>query len=138
MFDFRTSDMDLEAALVEGRIYLGYQAWRAGRKEEAQKLLSQVNDPYASYFEGLIFKELAEEELRRQGFEYRASANVLLNKSRDALYATQDRLRGPGLDRFHPLNQRIAELIEKVVVLVFPFYQVFPFCQVFIFCFSFW
>lgn len=47
-------------------------------------------------------------------YESRSAANILLNKSRDAFYITLDRLRSPGMERFHPLDQKLAEVIEKV------------------------
>lgn len=59
---------------------------------------------------------MAEEELRKGAtmYESRSAANILLNKSRDAFYITLDRLRSPGMERFHPLDQKLAEVIEKV------------------------
>lgn len=59
---------------------------------------------------------MAEDELRKGAtmYEARSAANVLLNKSRDAFYITLDRLRSPGMERFHPLDQKLAEVIEKV------------------------
>ncbi len=90
--------------------------WRSGRREEALRLLQAISDPFASYYQGLLFKEMAEEELRKGAtmYESRSAANVLLNKSRDAFYITLDRLRSPGMERFHPLDQKLAEVIEKV------------------------
>ena len=90
--------------------------WRAGRKEEAQRVLHTSTDPYASYYHGLILKELAEEELHKgiNVYESRSAANILLNKSKDSLYVTLDRLRSPKLDRFHPLDRKLAEIIERV------------------------
>lgn len=59
---------------------------------------------------------MAEEELRKGAtvYESRSAANVLLNRSRDSFYMTLDRLRSPGMDRFHPLDHKLAEVIEKV------------------------
>ena len=90
--------------------------WRSGRREEAQRLLQAIIDPYASYYQGLLFKEMAEEELRKGAtvYESRSAANVLLNKSKDAFYITLDRLRSPGMERFHPLDQKLTDVIEKV------------------------
>ena len=116
MFEFRSTDRDIDDFVQEAKLFTGYQLWRAGRHEEAQRLLQSVSDPYASYYQGLLFKEMAEEELRKGAtmYESRSAANVLLNKSRDAFYITLDRLRSPGMDRFHPLDQKLAEVIEKV------------------------
>lgn len=59
---------------------------------------------------------MAEEELRKGAtvYESRSAANILLNKSKDALFITLDRLRSPGMERFHPLDQKLAEVMEKV------------------------
>lgn len=116
LFEFRSTDCDLDDLIREGKLYSGYQMWRAGRREEAQRLLQTITDPYASYYQGLLFKEMAEEELCKGAtvFESRSAANVLLNKSRDSLYITLDRLRSPGIERFHPLDQKLADTIEKV------------------------
>lgn len=90
--------------------------WRAGRKEEAQRVLNTSTDPYASYYHGLILKELAEEELRKDVgvYESRSAANLLLNKSKDSLFVTLDRLRSPKIVGFHPLDRKLAEVIERV------------------------
>lgn len=116
LFEYRTTDVDIDELITEAKLFTGYQLWRSGRREEAQRLLQSISDPYASYYQGLLFKEMAEEELRKgvTVYESRSAANVLLHKSRDAFYITLDRLRSPGMDRFHPLDQKLAEVIEKV------------------------
>ena len=114
LFDFRSVDLDVDVLSSEARLYTGYHAWRSGRKEDAQRLLQATSDPYSSYYQALIFKESAEEEQRLGTFESRSAANVLLNRCRDALYLTLDRLRSPGMDRFHPLDQKLSQLIEKI------------------------
>lgn len=116
LFEFRSTDADIDGLIQEARLFTGYQLWRSGRREEAQRLLQAIQDPFASYYQGLLFKEMADEELRKGAtmYESRSAANVLLNKSRDAFYITLDRLRSPGMERFHPLDQKLAEVIEKV------------------------
>ncbi len=106
----------MDSLIQEAKLYTGYQTWRLGRREEALRLLQSIVDPFASYYQGLLFKEMAEEELRKGAtvYESRSAANVLLNKSRDAFYLTLDRLRSPGMERFHPLDQKLSEVIEKV------------------------
>ena len=116
LFEFRSTDADIDGLLQEAKLFTGYQLWRSGRREEAQRLLQTISDPFSSYYQGLLFKEMAEEEMRKGATKYesRSAANILLNKSRDALYITLDRLRSPGMERFHPLDQKLAEVIEKV------------------------
>ena len=106
----------MDAIIKEAKLFTGYHLWRSGRREEGNRELQSISDPYASYYQGLLFKEMADEELRKGAtvYESRSAANVLLNKSRDAFYLTLDRLRSPGMERFHPLDQKLAEVIERV------------------------
>nr|CAG4642549.1 EOG090X078K [Evadne anonyx] len=116
LFEFRSGDVEMDVLFNEAKLFTGYHMWRAGRKEEAQRTLHTSTDPYASYYHGLILKELAEEELRKgvSLYESRSAANMLLNKAKDSLYVTLDRLRSPRIDRFHPLDRKLAEVIERV------------------------
>ena len=95
LFEFRSVDLDVYSLVNEGKLFTGYQMWRSGKKDEAHRLLQGAVDPYASYYKGLIYKESAEVELRKATniYESRSTANVLLNKARDSLYVTPDRLR---------------------------------------------
>lgn len=106
----------MDGLAQEAKLFAGFQAWRNGRREEAQRLFQSVTDPFASYYQGLLYEEMAEEELRKGGsvYESRSAANILLNKAKDAFFKTLDRLRSPGMERFHPLDQRLAEVMERV------------------------
>ena len=106
----------MDTLFQEAKLFTGYHLWRSGRRADGNRELQSITDPYASYYQGLLFKEMAEEELRKGAtvYESRSAANVLLNKSRDSFYITLDRLRCPGMERFHPLDQKLAEAIERV------------------------
>jgi len=59
LFDYRDADADPTALAAEGRLFVGYHAWRAGRPQEALRLLEQVPaEPYAAFYTALIYKVL--------------------------------------------------------------------------------
>ncbi|KAK8724994.1 hypothetical protein OTU49_011020 [Cherax quadricarinatus] len=57
---------------------------------------------------------LTEGNLESLTSEIRSQHTILLTQARDTLYLTLDRLRMPGVDRFHPLNTKLSQQLEDV------------------------
>ncbi|KAK4319922.1 hypothetical protein Pmani_009183 [Petrolisthes manimaculis] len=99
----------------EGKFFLATRLVQAGRQQEAIQALAELKRPEASFQRAMLYKEQAQAVLSdSSGDGSRSQQITLLTQARDTLYLTLDRLRMPGVDRFHPLNTKLSQQLEDV------------------------
>lgn len=121
LFDYKTKDMTLKEVLTHidsGKLFIASQLMKQKEHEKALQLLEHLKDPYASYYQAIIYKAMAEEQLNQNKnnvtLQMQNQYIILLTKARDCLYLTLDRLRDPSVDRKHVLNTKLGNEIEEV------------------------
>ncbi|XP_076322044.1 E3 SUMO-protein ligase RanBP2-like [Tachypleus tridentatus] len=125
------SSEEVSALQEEGRLFLACRAMNDGCYNEAVKEFSSLKSAYASFYLAQVkaricyksnntscesLKKLSEQELGcspRQNISTTVWNNYisLLNRTRDALYLTMDRIRG---DKYHSLNAELDMMLEEV------------------------
>ncbi|XP_013778960.1 E3 SUMO-protein ligase RanBP2-like isoform X2 [Limulus polyphemus] len=110
------SSEEVSALQEEGRLFLACRAMNDGHYNEAAEAFSSLKSAYASFYLAQSLKKLSEQELgcsSRQNVSITIWNNYisLLNRTRDALYLTMDRIRG---DRYHSLNAELDIMLEEV------------------------
>ncbi|XP_069959256.1 E3 SUMO-protein ligase RanBP2 isoform X4 [Cherax quadricarinatus] len=103
----------------EGKYFLAMRLVHSGKQQEAIQALGELKSPEASFQRAMLYKEranamLTEGNLESLTSEIRSQHTILLTQARDTLYLTLDRLRMPGVDRFHPLNTKLSQQLEDV------------------------
>lgn len=118
LFAYKTKEMtlrDVNIYIDSGKLFIASQLMKQKEHEKALKLLEQLKDPYATYYQANIYKAIAEEqESENMTTQMRTQYLILLTKARDSLYLTLDRLRDPSVDRKHPLNTKLGQEIEEI------------------------
>ncbi|KAJ1528544.1 hypothetical protein ONE63_006950 [Megalurothrips usitatus] len=110
---------DVRLLLEEGRFFMACRLMKEEKYEEAIEVFQGLKNPYASFYEGLMYKKLADAERESLGSEkattdIKSNYVILLQKSLSALHLTLDRLRSPQNAGNHPLNAELEQHIEEV------------------------
>lgn len=100
LFEFKTKKMTPAEILLhidEGRLFNGMQFMKKKEYEKAISLFESIQNPYASFYQALIYKTMADEQVNQNKenvtSEMRSQRVILLSKARDCFYLTLDRLR---------------------------------------------
>lgn len=120
MFDHKPKEMsqsEIHRHIEHGKLFLARQLMKQKDYEKALTTFEALKDPYASFYQGQIYKAMAEEQSNDADenvtSQMRNQQLILLTKARDAFYLTLDRLREPAVDANHPLNAELALEIER-------------------------
>ncbi|XP_050685892.1 E3 SUMO-protein ligase RanBP2-like isoform X2 [Eriocheir sinensis] len=113
------SDEERSKVEEEGKFFLALRLVQAGRQQDAIQALGELKSPEAAFQRAMLYNEQAQAIVGEGGLEAatpeaRAQQASLLTQARDTLYLTLDRLRMPGVDRFHPLNTKLSQQLEDV------------------------
>lgn len=121
MFEYKSKEMSLNeiyAHIHSAKLFLATQLMKQKEHEKVLHMLEHLKDPYASFYQAQIYKSMAEDYILQNKdhvtLEMQNHHVILLNKAKDSLYLTLDRLREPSIDRNHPLNTKLANEIEKI------------------------
>lgn len=121
LFDYKAKELtlsDIQMNMDKAKLFLATQQMKRKDYERALQTFEGLKDPYASYYQGLIYKnmaaELANQNKDNMTTQLQNQHSILLTKARDCFYLTLDRLRDPSVDRKHPLNAQLGEEIEKI------------------------
>lgn len=103
----------------EGKFFRAMRLIGSGKTQEAIQALADLKSPEASFHRANLYKKQSEDLLGGSNFEsvspeVRSQYTILLTQARDTLYLTLDRLRMPGVDRFHSLNTKLNQELEEV------------------------
>ncbi|CAL4133606.1 unnamed protein product, partial [Meganyctiphanes norvegica] len=103
----------------EGKFFRAMRLIGSGKSQEAIQALADLKSPEASFHRAKLYKKQSEEVLGGSSFEsvsseVRSRYTILLTQARDTLYLTLDRLRMPGVDRFHSLNTQLNQELGEV------------------------
>ncbi|KAK8396428.1 hypothetical protein O3P69_005465 [Scylla paramamosain] len=103
----------------EGKFFLAMRLVQAGKQQDAIQALGELKSPEAAFQRAMLYNEQAQAVVSEGGVESatpeaRAQQASLLTQARDTLYLTLDRLRMPGVDRYHPLNAKLSQQLEDV------------------------
>ncbi|KAJ3660264.1 hypothetical protein Zmor_004720 [Zophobas morio] len=120
-FDHRSKEMALTEVcgyIETGKLFSGTQLMKKKDYEKALRVFEALRDPYASFYQAQIYKQLADQQTSQSKenvtSEMRSQYIILLSRARDCLYLTLDRLREPSVDQKHPLNEQLGTEIEKI------------------------
>ncbi|XP_051162746.1 E3 SUMO-protein ligase RanBP2-like [Leptopilina boulardi] len=122
LFDYQGKDMnrsELTKAMEEGQLILVQRYVRNKEYERAIDSLQILKCPEASFEQGKIYKQLADDLvncLSKESLtsETRSQHGILLTKARSCFYLTLDRLRSPEVDTKHPLNSELVTYIADI------------------------
>lgn len=121
MFEYKTKEMpqnEIYAHIDSAKLFLATQLLKQKEYEKALPMLEHLKDPFASYYQAQVYKNMAEDYMHQNKdhitVEMQNQYIIFLNKAKDSLYLTLDRLREPSVDRNHPLNTKLAHEIEKI------------------------
>lgn len=110
------SSEEITKLIEEGHLYLACQEMNAGKLDEAVSIFNKLTSPFASYYMALALKRSALQQVEGKSmrdidaktWNIRTS---LLNRAKEAMYLTMDRLKG---DKSHPLNKDLCIEIEDI------------------------
>ncbi|XP_039296203.1 E3 SUMO-protein ligase RanBP2 isoform X2 [Nilaparvata lugens] len=125
LFDYQREEVDsttLATLIEEGNLFVARQLMANEEYEEAVEAFKSLRSPYASYHTAEVYLKLASDAATADSvlslhtsesgnIDNRAKQTALLEKARDALYVTRDRLH---TDLQHPLHRVLAERIRVV------------------------
>ncbi|XP_014235888.1 ranBP2-like and GRIP domain-containing protein 3 [Trichogramma pretiosum] len=122
LFDYtgkEMNNMEITEAIEEGKLLLVQKLVKDKLYEQAIEALQSLKCPEASFEQGQIYKQLAEEsidntEIESMSSEIRTQYIIILSKARNCFYLTLDRLRSPNADPKHPLNAELCNYITEV------------------------
>jgi len=122
MFRFEGDELsrtDIKTLLEEGRFFMACRLMRVEQHEEAAQAFNQLKSPYASFYQALMYKKMADTvigDVKNENItsEMRSNHSILLLKARSALHLTLDRLRAPHMHPNHPLNAELAQYLDDV------------------------
>ncbi|KAK3932811.1 E3 SUMO-protein ligase RanBP2 [Frankliniella fusca] len=126
LFSFGGRDLtmsEVRQLLEEGRFFMACRLMKEEKYDKAIESLKDLKSPHASYYEGLIYKKLADAERESlNGDKINADSKfiILLQKSRSAFYLTLDRLRSPQNAGSSPLDGELEKHLEEVESLLSP------------------
>lgn len=110
---------DVRQLLEEGRFFMACRLMKEEKYDKAIEALQDLKSPYASYYEGLIYKKLADAEQEllsgdTMNPDIKSYYVILLQKSRTAFYLTLDRLRSPQNSGVTLLDGELERHLEEV------------------------
>lgn len=110
------SSEEITKLIEEGHLYLACQEMNAGKLDEAVSIFSKLTSPFASYYMALALKRSAVQQVEGKSMrDIDADTwNVrtyFLNRAKEAMYLTMDRLKG---DKTHPLNKDLCVEVEDL------------------------
>ncbi|KAL0279441.1 UNVERIFIED_CONTAM: hypothetical protein PYX00_000995 [Menopon gallinae] len=121
LFDYRGKELtpnEVKNYLEDGRLFLACRLMKQGMHEQAIEKFSALKSSYATYYQGLIYKQMAMDVVNQRPesitSENRSQHVILLTRARDAFFLTLERLRNPGVDYDHPLNSQIHTHLEEI------------------------
>ncbi|XP_034238546.1 E3 SUMO-protein ligase RanBP2-like isoform X2 [Thrips palmi] len=122
MFVYGGKDLtpsEIKMLLEEGRFFMACRLMKEDKYEEAIEAFQDLKNPYASFYEGLMYKKLADAELmslpnENVSSEMKSKYIILLQKSLSALHLTLDRLRSPQNAGNHPLSLELEQHLQEV------------------------
>lgn len=130
LFNYKDKEMALNEIcghLEAGKLFLASLLMKKKEYEKSLRLLEGLKDPYASFQQAQIYKQMADQQTNQSKenvtSEMRSQNIILLSRARDCLYLTLDRLREPSVDPKHPLNTQLGteiEIIERLLSRIDP------------------
>ncbi|CAG9840154.1 unnamed protein product [Diabrotica balteata] len=122
LFQLKSNEVTASEAstfIEKGLLFIGTQLMKKKDHDQALAIFEQLKDPYASFYQFEIYRQIADKKINGNkiesiGSEEKREVTVFLTKARDCLYLTLDRLRGSTVDPKHPINAKIGTELEQV------------------------
>uniref|UniRef100_A0A6P7F5L8 E3 SUMO-protein ligase RanBP2 n=1 Tax=Diabrotica virgifera virgifera TaxID=50390 RepID=A0A6P7F5L8_DIAVI len=122
LFQLKSNEVtpcEAKGFIEKGLLFIGTQLMKKKDHDQALAIFEQLKDPYASYHQFEIYKQIADKKINGNkiegiGSEKKREVTLFLTKARDCLYLTLDRLRGSTVDPKHPINSKIGTELEQV------------------------